>query len=32
MSDASQNLDRAIMTDDGSDSGEFEVRTIEVGT
>jgi len=32
MSDASQNLDRAIMTDDGSDSDEFEVRTIEVGT
>jgi poly(3-hydroxyalkanoate) depolymerase len=30
MGDASQNLERATMTDDDSD--QFEVRTIEVGT
>jgi poly(3-hydroxyalkanoate) depolymerase len=32
MGDASQNLEPTIMTDHDSDSDQFEVRTIEVGT
>jgi poly(3-hydroxyalkanoate) depolymerase len=32
MGDASQNLKRAVMTEDDSDSDKVEVRTIEVGT
>jgi poly(3-hydroxyalkanoate) depolymerase len=32
MGDVSQDLERAAMTDDDSDSDAFEVRTIEVGT